>query len=172
MSSELDEPACPEVLITRSALEAIVNESARRTDNIETGGILLGWAAHSRHPISIRWAGGPGPNALHEARRFLRDREFAQQLADEAWNNDRSVWLGEWHTHPYGGHAPSGLDLQSYLQHLSDPDLGFDVFLSLIALPLEDHSLAVITWLITRSTLTAAQLTIAPENTSNDDTDV
>lgn len=97
---------------------------------LETGGILLGHNHHDRCAILV--AGDPGPNAVRHRRAFSRDRAHAEDLADAAWAEHQATWVGEWHTHPEGLATPSDIDLASYLDHLNDPDLGFDYFISLI----------------------------------------
>ena len=98
--------------------------------DLETGGILLGYNHHDRCTVLV--AGDPGPNAVRQPRAFSRDRVHAEGLADAAWAERQAIWVGEWHTHPEGLATPSDIDLASYLGHLSDPDLGFDYFISLI----------------------------------------
>ena len=98
----------PPVTITDVALSAIAREALRSVDGLETGGILLGYDATDG--IGIRHAGGPGPNAARGKRTFMRDLDHARRLADSAWLQDRSQWIGEWHTHPEDYPTPSGLD--------------------------------------------------------------
>jgi integrative and conjugative element protein (TIGR02256 family) len=127
----------PAVTIANAAARAIVKESAASDDGAETGGILLGHDDDG--PFNVRIAGGPGPAAKRSPRRFLRDLEHARVLADEAYDVDGSVWIGEWHTHPNGPAAPSALDLTTYAGHLADNTLGFARYLSLIVLPCPKH---------------------------------
>lgn len=108
----------------------IASEAARSGDGLETGGILLG--TDDFEGITIRHAGGPGPEALREPRRFLRDLAHAQHLAELYWREDQSQWIGEWHTHPSGDLNPSRYDLESYGRHLHDRELGFSRFIAMI----------------------------------------
>lgn len=151
----------PHVVVTliQPALDTIRAESLRRTDETETGGILLG---HTKTPeaISVLVAGAPGPNAIHERARFLRDLHHAQGLADKAWRDHQAQWIGEWHTHPHGSPQPSEVDLAAYLQHLKDRDLGFTQFLSLIvALPRKGPPLLA-AWIVTPQAATPATLSM------------
>lgn len=146
------------VLLARSALDTIRCEANAATDGNETGGILLGYD-HSADGMEIRHAGGPGPRAIRASHRFTRDTHHAQQLADKAWSQDRSIWLGEWHTHPNGEPQPSDLDLSSYLAMLDDPDLSFHAFLAVIVTP-TIRSVTLYPWLVTRSAITCAGLWI------------
>lgn len=124
------EPQGPPVRIAQKVLTLIAREATRSRDGLETGGILLG--TDDFNEIVIRHAGGPGPGAHRESHRFLRDLAHAQQIAEAAWKEDQSQWIGEWHTHPSGELAPSDFDLDSYSRHLRDPELGFDRFVAMI----------------------------------------
>lgn len=132
--------------ITDAALASIASEALRSIDGLETGGILLG--ADVADEIDIRHAGDPGPNASRSERTFLRDLDHARCLADSAWLEDRSQWIGEWHTHPTGGLSPSAVDLRSYMRHLQDPELGFERFVAIIAGFDSSAQVVVATWLI------------------------
>ena len=141
------------VTITDVALSAIAREALRSVDGLETGGILLGDDATDG--IVIRHAGGPGPKATRGERTFMRDLDHARRLADSAWSEDRSQWIGEWHTHPTGGLSPSEVDLHSYMRHLHDPELGFDKFVAIIAGFDSSARVVVATWLVERDRIVA-----------------
>jgi integrative and conjugative element protein (TIGR02256 family) len=136
------------VHITTTAFETIAREASRSEDGLETGGILLGHDTPDQ--VLIRHAGDPGPNADRGSRHFHRDLEHAQHLATAAWNNDQSLWLGEWHTHPGAGPTPSSVDLNSYLRHLNDPDLGFDRFVAIIV-TFDDTAINAVAWVVDRN---------------------
>ena len=137
----------PTVEVAASALDAIADEAKRSIDGFETGGILLGH--DTPRLISVRHAGNPGPNAQRGPRNFLRDRDHAQQLADTAWREDSSEWIGEWHTHPSADLIPSDVDLNSYQRHLHDPELHFDRFLAVIVGIDPNGGITAVTWVIT-----------------------
>ena len=143
----------PPVTITDVALSSIAREASRSIDGFETGGILLGYDATDG--IGIRHAGGPGPNATRGERTFMRDLDHARHLADSAWLEDHSQWIGEWHTHPTGTLSPSEVDLQSYMRHLRDPDLGFDRFVAIVAGFDSSARVLAATWLIQRDRIWA-----------------
>ena len=136
----------PTVSIADSALATITHEALRSLDGRETGGILLG--TDTPEGIVILHAGDAGPNAHRGERTFLRDLDHARRVAESAWKEDRSQWIGEWHTHPPGGLAPSDLDLHSYLRHLQDPELGLDQFVAVIAGLDEKARIIIATWII------------------------
>lgn len=140
-------PLTPEITINADAWATVLHEVASANDGLETGGILLGH--DNGDTITITSAGSPGPNAHRTPDRFLRDLNHANQLAADAWERDRSQWVGEWHTHPHSPPVPSEIDLDSYATHLRDPDLGFMRFISVIIGLAPNDEAACATWLIT-----------------------
>ena len=148
----------PVVRIAEDAVETITREAQRSLDGLETGGVLLGVDLGGE--ISVLHAGGPGPDARREPNRFLRDTLHATELALEAWQEDRSQWIGEWHTHPTGELSPSPIDLESYLRHLADPELHLDRFLSLVLSTSQTAPILAVAWLIYPSHLMALTVEI------------
>ena len=147
------------VTLSECALLAINTEARASADGLETGGILLGHDLGVRMHVSV--AGGPGPDATRAKTRFLRDLNYARSLADEAYDRDGSVWIGEWHTHPSGPAEPSPLDLTTYSNHLANEALGFQRFLSLIVLPCRGHGwehVSVVGWVIAGAIAELAEL--------------
>lgn len=126
-------PAQRAVLITEEALAMIEQHVRVSGTESETGGILLGHETAAGCHVSV--AGGPGPQAVRTPASFNRDLAHAEELAEQAWLEQRAVWVGEWHTHVHVDPVPSDTDLSSYLRHLDDPDLGFDRFISIIIGP-------------------------------------
>ncbi len=125
------------VTLSERSRTDIGTEARASADGLETGGILLGHDLGTHLLVTV--AGGPGPNATREKNRFLRDLDHARALADEAYDRDGSIWIGEWHTHLTGPAEPSAVDLTTYADHLADGRLGFERFLSVIVLPCPDH---------------------------------
>lgn len=134
--------------ICDSALAVIITEAQRSEDGLETGGILLGRTTENGESI-VLVAGTPGPAALREPSRFLRDLHHAQVLAGQAWESERAQWIGEWHTHPSGHPIPSSTDMASYVRHLRDPELGFMQFLSIIVVIPKAGAPTLTAWRIT-----------------------
>ncbi len=118
------------IRIGQAALDVILGVALDSIDGLETGGILLGHDESGQAEVTV--AGRPGPGAERTPNRFRRDLAYAQQLSDDAFEADGSVWLGEWHTHPGGPEMPSELDLRSYAEMLTDTELGFRQFLCII----------------------------------------
>ncbi|MEV6444787.1 Mov34/MPN/PAD-1 family protein [Amycolatopsis sp. NPDC051716] len=137
------------IVVTRAAVEAIAHEARASGDGTETGGILLGTAESDS--LVIRHAGGPGRHATRRTTFFQRDLNHAQALGDWAFEKDRSVWIGEWHTHLRAPAVPSSRDLATYRGLLADPELAFDFFVAIIlAEPTNEWTQPQIaTWLVT-----------------------
>jgi integrative and conjugative element protein (TIGR02256 family) len=83
---------------------------ARRWRVRETGGALLGWRG-PEGPFVTRVL-GPGPKAHHGWSSFEPDGEWQNAEGAHIYRaTDRQVtYLGDWHTHPRGGHKPSSQD--------------------------------------------------------------
>src|SRR5690349_4052221 len=121
----------PDITILPLARERICELAVESQDGRETGGILLGRGSDAEGGIVVERAGDAGPDAERRPDYFLRDLAHAQRLADEGWERDHAVWVGEWHTHPTGILTPSPRDFVTYAGLLSDPELAFDVFVSI-----------------------------------------
>jgi integrative and conjugative element protein (TIGR02256 family) len=150
----------PIVRISPIALRDIVAHAGESADGRETGGVLLGCDATGGAPLTVAAAGDAGPNAERSPMRFRRDLEHAQLLARQAWLLDRSLWVGDWHTHPMGSPSPSGLDLHSYRRVLATGAM--PVFLSIIVSPRSGGDWSdpdVRTWVIRAGDVEAASLT-------------
>lgn len=118
-------------------------ETALTTDGCETGGILLGTA--DAKFAYVRHAGGPGPKADRTRTTFLRDRRYAEVFSRACWSLDRSMWIGEWHSHPGAPPVPSPTDLHTYAALLADDGLDFKYFVSIIVVP-TDHGVVLAGW--------------------------
>lgn len=131
------------IILSKRAAGVIERETTLATDGRETGGILLG--GEGEHAALVKHAGAPGPRAVRTPTSFLRDRQHAEAFAVACWNADRSVWVGEWHSHPTAEPVPSQTDLNTYSALLADDQLGFDFFISLIAAP-TSHGIILTGW--------------------------
>lgn len=149
------------VFLTPDALDVIRAETAAAQEGLETGGILLG-QGDGRPDFYVMVAGSPGPKALHEPTRFLRDLDHATALAAQAWADLQAVWIGEWHTHPTAGLTPSDADLTSYQRHLHDADLNFDRFLSIIVAT-EEGATSLAAWVVEPGQAVLAEVVVHQE---------
>lgn len=85
-----------------SATYALVTREADRAFPDETGGVFMGYWVRPRFEVIVTDVVGPGPEAVHEPKRFVPDsayqeREIAAIYAD---SGRRRTYLGDWHTHP------------------------------------------------------------------------
>lgn len=153
----------PLVRISPFALGDIVGLAAESADGDETGGVLLGFDATDGGPVTVSAAGDPGPGAERSPVRFRRDLDHAQRLARDAWLLDRSLWIGDWHTHPMGLPQPSPVDLSSYRRVLATGAM--PVFLSIIVSPRGGDDWAapeIGSWLVSKDDVRRALLTTDP----------
>jgi integrative and conjugative element protein (TIGR02256 family) len=133
----------PVVRFSPRSIDSISQALAAGGVERETGGILLG---HDRDGFTVIRAGGPGPQAVREPRFFLRDLDHAQHLADDAWKETSSQWIGDWHTHPDGAVHPSPADLRAIAEVLRDAALGLESFLAVIVVPLAGAGWSLHAW--------------------------
>lgn len=120
------------IILSPSVVKIIAAEARASEDGTETGGILLGTTEPD--VVIVRHAGQPGPRAVRQPTFFLRDLGHAQRFADEAFELDQSIWIGEWHTHLDAPAIPSKRDIATYQALLADTDLAFDYFVSLVVI--------------------------------------
>ena len=129
----------PRAEITPIVEDQVLQMARQSADGCETGGILLGRGPDAKGLVCIDEAGDPGPGAKRRPGFFLRDLDHAQKLAAAAWARSKSIWVGEWHTHPHGDPRPSPTDLSTYAGLLLSAGLEFEAFVSLIAIPDPAH---------------------------------
>ncbi len=120
----LPHPDCPvcrkmedtTVSILKDAYDLIKN-LAKESNDIETGGILIG-TYDSKGLYLVQRATGPGPNAVRTAAAFEKDVEYCQnQLAKITQElGEDALYLGEWHYHPTISNEPSGTDIKSLME--------------------------------------------------------
>jgi integrative and conjugative element protein (TIGR02256 family) len=100
--------------LSERALELMVAEAASRHP-LETGGVLLGWAAPAASELVVARMLGPGPRAVHKPTRFSPDSRWQRKRIARAYEQSGRVlaYLGDWHSHPGGGRSPSSRDLRT-----------------------------------------------------------
>jgi integrative and conjugative element protein (TIGR02256 family) len=103
-----------------SALDELLCE-ARRWPLRETGGALLGWRDDGESVIAAVL--GPGPRARHGLRSFEPDAEWQNERGRRRYieSGRRIAYLGDWHSHPHGGGAPSDQDRETVDIIATDP---------------------------------------------------
>lgn len=90
-------------------------EEAQRAENVETGGVLLGyWGGTPNEPV-ISTITGPGKRARHRPDSFSPDQSFHEteiaRICRESFG--RVVYLGDWHSHPGGDTELSRRDVRT-----------------------------------------------------------
>jgi integrative and conjugative element protein (TIGR02256 family) len=158
------------VRITPSAIEVIAREARQSRDGDETGGALFGFDASLHGPPLVTHALGPGPRAIREPKRFLRDLEYTQAAAEAIHEESAAQWVGEWHTHPGGQPEPSEADLVSYLRHLHDPELGFAMLISCIVVPVDPEwrEVGVVAWAVDQKSACTLEIDVRGEETAGE----
>jgi integrative and conjugative element protein (TIGR02256 family) len=159
---------CKELSVVRiapSVIEVIAREARRSRDGNETGGALFGFDASVHGPPLVTHALGPGSRAIHEPKRFLRDLEYTRAGAEAIHEESAAQWIGEWHTHPGGQPEPSEADLVSYLRHLHDPELGFEMLISCIVVPVDPEwrDAIVVAWVVDKESARVLEIDVRDE---------
>lgn len=97
--------------LAHTARAAMLAEAERVFPN-ETGGVLLGYWAVPGREVVITTAIGPGPQAVHEVRRFVPDADYQEFAIARSYATSGRIdgYLGDWHTHPGGRTRLSHLD--------------------------------------------------------------
>jgi len=103
----------------------------------EAGGILL--AQIRSKEIFILKASVPDKKDQSSRFRFLRQIQPAQNIIIKAFkeSNHRTVYIGEWHTHPETSPSPSGQDIRMIKEQFSKGALN-ESFILLIIVGLRD----------------------------------
>lgn len=115
------------ILYSQQALQMFQSE-IEVFDNIETGGVLIGYV--DEDIIYVESASNGGPNAIHEEFYFRADPHYVDMFIDiEVANSCGKLrYLGEWHTHPQVEPEPSEIDLNS-LCEIAESSFDFCVLL-------------------------------------------
>lgn len=91
----------------------------------ETGGLLVGYRADNGD-IVVQAIIGPGPKARHTPVRFVPDHAWQCERLDAIYSesNGQLVYVGDWHTHPFGVPEMSMLDRRTLRRIARHPDIG------------------------------------------------
>lgn len=91
----------------------------------EAGGVLVGRHLHAGGHVIVDAVTQPMSGDVATRCSFHRSREPHQRAIDEAWSRSggRSVYLGEWHTHPEPDPRPSSVDLGDWRRRLRDDEV-------------------------------------------------
>lgn len=77
----------------------------------ETGGVLLGYWVHDTEVV-VTEALDAGPASSHSESGFHPDAAYQERRIAEVYeaSGRHHTYLGDWHTHPAGGHGLSRMD--------------------------------------------------------------
>lgn len=107
-------------LVLDDAHLAELLRACRRSERVETGGVLIGRYNERRSEALVTQVTGAPPDSRATRSSFLRGVRGLQRRLDQAWRR-RTFYLGEWHFHPNGSAAPSGQDRKQIADFLKDP---------------------------------------------------
>lgn len=121
--------AIKKIKFSEQALKTFAAE-IEKFGTIEAGGVLIGQILDGIALIEKATDGGP--KAVHEEYYFQADPNYINMLIDMEYANSdgKSVYLGEWHTHPQIRPEPSTKDLRS-LDEIADSSDEFAILLIL-----------------------------------------
>jgi integrative and conjugative element protein (TIGR02256 family) len=99
------------VWIAQDLVDQLVVEAAEMAPR-ETGGLVLGYRAGDGVDLVITHVVYAGPEAYHDRESFRPDVAHQEAEIDRifAETQGRSLYLGDWHTHPNRRPEPSGKD--------------------------------------------------------------
>jgi integrative and conjugative element protein (TIGR02256 family) len=102
------------VLVLSAVIEHFEARRLECAGSPESGGILIG--SYRGPHLEVSGFTVPGPRDIREGYRFVKQDAVHQRAATAAWevSGKKETYLGEWHTHPVGAPAPSGLDKSTW----------------------------------------------------------
>jgi len=96
---------------------AIFDRICDDADEIETGGVLVGYYTEDRTTAIVTEVALPPPDSKSGKTWFHRGRGGLRRLFAQRWEaRQRTYYLGEWHYHPATDIEPSGDDLSQMLK--------------------------------------------------------
>lgn len=92
--------------------EAAILDEAADKEPSETGGIVLGYEVLEESAVVITEIVGAGPNARYGHAIFEPDGSWQEREVARIYSESgrRTIYLGDWHSHPEGIVAPSKKD--------------------------------------------------------------
>lgn len=102
------------VLVRHAVCERLDRAAEECGGQPEMGGILLG--AYRGRDLDVTGLTKPAPGDVRHLLSFDRSDPAHQAAAHRAWSSSRGThtYVGEWHTHPWGGVMPSSTDIRSW----------------------------------------------------------
>jgi integrative and conjugative element protein (TIGR02256 family) len=120
------------IIFTDSFCTVLKGFMASHTHKSEAGGILLGQVVErSIYVLQLSF-----PNLFDKVNRheFIRDKNAAQIIIDFSFYNsvNKTIYLGEWHTHPEDNPSPSPQDHKMIASQFLNNQINEDFLLLLI----------------------------------------
>ncbi|MFC5527858.1 Mov34/MPN/PAD-1 family protein [Cohnella yongneupensis] len=97
------------LLLPEDLVSNLMNNATHSYPN-ETGGILIGRYSNNLTIAEVSHISTGSIDSKKYPTQFYRGTAGLQKLLSDAWEKDRSYYLGEWHTHPNGFPIPSDPD--------------------------------------------------------------
>lgn len=100
------------IVISDDVLRVIDRYKQDKKEKNEAGGILLGQIR--KGVVHVEHASIPNPFDKASRYNFERNKEIAQIIVNYEFANsaNKTIYLGEWHTHPEKRPKPSGPDMR------------------------------------------------------------
>lgn len=123
------------IIFSEDVLKSFINYQQTDGDKPEAGGILLGQVKDNHfHILKIST---PNKKDISSRYRFTRDERTAQSAIDLEFerSSHKTIYLGEWHTHPENHPSPSRQDIlmikQQFQNNILNEKLVFMVIVGL-----------------------------------------
>lgn len=99
------------LFINKDVLSFITNEVRETKNEVETGGILMGYYT-VKDEVVITNICGPGPKAKQKKYSIVLDSLYAQKFVNEIFKetNGQITYIGDWHSHTTDNLTPSRTD--------------------------------------------------------------
>jgi integrative and conjugative element protein (TIGR02256 family) len=100
-----------DMFIKKDVLSIIENEVKKTCNNVETGGILMGYYT-IKDEVVITHCCGPGPKANQRKYSVTLDSHYAQKFVNDIYfqTNGKITYMGDWHSHTSNILNPSRTD--------------------------------------------------------------
>lgn len=100
-----------DIFIKRDAISFIKNEVKKTSNEVETGGILMGYYT-VKDEVVITHCCGPGPKAKQRKYSVTLDSAHAQKFVDVIYLQTigKITYIGDWHSHTSNNLTPSRTD--------------------------------------------------------------
>jgi integrative and conjugative element protein (TIGR02256 family) len=100
-----------DLFINKDALDFIECEVRETKNDVETGGVLMGYYT-VKDEVVITHCCGPGPKAIQKRYSIFLDSSYAQEFVNEVYTNSdgQITYIGDWHSHTSSNLTPSRTD--------------------------------------------------------------